>query len=307
MRVAFYSLVSGAGSSTMAYQLSRLTRSDFYQESKNDLVMLIKDVLDPERNTVKYLSEYKKEDDEFDAVFDLDFPNMKIMNSCDAIVVLTNNSSIDISKTIATLEQIKEVLKSKVKILVGFNRLMNGNVDREKKYTDISKNLILNAPSIKDLKIEFTYFRTNLLYYRGLIDGDFFMTPFRKRFKPISKEEEKLHNSSNNQLKSFSSKDIEDYRDISYTTHLEVLYNLQYGIYKNKGIDFLDYQEFDFLTNKIDDYKKDLEKNNLKIQKLIYNGIYVKNNQVVLKDQFNFLEKLGFDFQNSLIAEKRKK
>jgi hypothetical protein len=306
MRVAFYSLVSGAGSSTMAYQLSRLTRSDFYQESKNDLVMLIKDVLDPERNTVKYLSEYKKEDDEFNAVFDLDFPNKKIINSCDAIVVLTNNSSIDISKTIATLEQIKEVLKSKVKILVGFNRLMNGNVDREKKYTDISKSLILNAPSLKGLDIKFVYFRTNLLYYRGLIDGDFFMTPFRKRFKPISKEERKVHN-SNNQISIHTSKDIEEYRDIPYTTHLEVLYHLQYGIFKNKSIDFINYQEFGFLINKIDDYTKELEKNNLKIQKLIYNGIYVKNNQVVLKDQFNFLEKLGFDFQNTSIAEKRKK
>ena len=220
-KIVFYSLINGVGNSTIAYQLARLLRLHFYQEQKDDLVYYLKKILDPSRYTVKHFDEYERENqDKIEkneaAVFDMKRIDKSLFNEASAIMVLTNNSRIDILKTIATLQKISDVLEDKsIPVFVIFNRLQMGNADREKKYTDVSKKLILQA--IDELKIRFLYIRTSLVYYRNVNEGHFFMESFLKR---------------NNAF-------FEQYKDdLQYIEHPVYLKMFYENLYHNKAYDF---------------------------------------------------------------------
>ena len=220
-KIVFYSLINGVGNSTIAYQLARLLRLHFYQEQKDDLVYYLKKILDPSRYTVRHFDEYerenvKKSEKNEAAVFDMKRIDKSLFNEASAIMVLTNNSHIDILKTIATLQKISDVLEDRsIPVFVIFNRLQMGNADREKKYTDVSKKLILHA--IDELKIRFLYIRTSLVYYRNVNEGHFFMESFFKR---------------NNEF-------FEQYKDdLQYIEHPVYLKMFYENLYHNKAYDF---------------------------------------------------------------------
>lgn len=237
-KIVFYSLINGVGNSTIAYQLSRLLRLNFYQEQKDDLVYYLKKILDPLRYSVKYFDEYEKESVDKQekneaAIFDMKRIDKPLFNQADAIMVLTNNSHIDILKTIAALQKINDALEDKsVPVFVIFNRLQMGNADREKKYTETSKKLILQT--IEELKISFLYIRTSFVYYRNINQGHFFMDSFFKR---------------NNEF-------FEQYKyelqDIEHSVYLRMFYE---NLYNNKAYDFepifLHEEIFDELKEKI--------------------------------------------------------
>ena len=196
-------------------------RVHFYQEQKDDLVYYLKKILDLSRYTVKHFDEYERENkDKIEkneaAVFDMKRIDKSLFNEASAIMVLTNNSHIDILKTIATLQKISDVLEDKsIPVFVIFNRLQMGNADREKKYTDVSKKLILQA--IDELKITFLYIRTSLVYYRNVNEGHFFMDSFFKR---------------NNEF-------FEQYKDdLQYIEHPVYLKMFYENLYHNKAYDF---------------------------------------------------------------------
>ncbi len=220
-KIVFYSLINGVGSSTIAYQLARLLRLHFYQEQKDDVVYYLKKILNPSRYTVRYFDEYEFESDKKaerneTAIFDVKRIHKPLFNQASAIMVLTNNSHIDVLKTIAALQKINDALEDKtIPVFVVFNRLQMGTADREKKYTDVSKKLILQT--IEDLNITFLYIRTSLVYYRNVNQGHFFMDSFFKR------ENE------------FFERYKDDLQDIEHPVYLKMFYE---NLYKNKAYDF---------------------------------------------------------------------
>lgn len=220
-KIVFYSLINGVGSSTIAYQLARLLRLHFYQEQKDDVVYYLKKILNPSRYTVRYFDEYEFESDKKaerneTAIFDVKRIHKLLFNQASAIMVLTNNSHIDVLKTIAALQKINDALEDKtIPVFVVFNRLQMGTADREKKYTDVSKKLILQT--IEDLNITFLYIRTSLVYYRNVNQGHFFMDSFFKR------ENE------------FFERYKDDLQDIEHPVYLKMFYE---NLYKNKAYDF---------------------------------------------------------------------
>jgi len=207
-KIVFYSLINGVGSSTMAYQLARLLRLTLYQEQENDLVFFLKPKLESSRYGVKQLNELDTDDYAFGGVYDLKTANKKFFMLATDIIVLTNNSHIDVLKTIATLQKIQSQIHDSHKpVHVIFNRLQNGNVKREKKYTKVSKELILS--NVKNMNIKFSYIRNNLIYYREVSEGRFFMDSF------FNKDEELLEK-------------YPEIRNMEHLDHLEMFYDYQY-------------------------------------------------------------------------------
>ena len=215
-RIVFYSLINGVGSSTIAYQLARLLRFPLYQEQKNDLVFFLKAILG-KKYQVKYFDEYDENEDEYDnAIFDMKQIDKTLFRKATDIIVLTNNSYMDVLKTIATLEKIDSVLHdSKKRIHVVFNRLQLGNADREKKYTKASKKLI--SETLPNLNIVYSYIRTGLVYYRKIEKGQFFMDSFF------------------NEGNEFFEKHKPDLKDIEHTDYLQMMFDY---LYENIEYDF---------------------------------------------------------------------
>jgi len=283
-RIVFYSLINGVGGSTMSYQLARLLRLPLCQEQKNDLVHFLKSVLNRNRYTLKQIDELDSDDYKEPAVYDLKTPNKKILNLATEIIVLTNNSYLDILKTIATLQQIHSIVKDDQKpIHIIFNRLQNATPAREKKYTKVSKELILSNSF--GLNIQFSYIRTSLIYYRGLKDGRFFMDNFFKRDKEL------LHR-------------YEDVKDLGHTEYLEMFYDNRY-----EGA-LYDFSELLHFKDMFDDFKSNAEEYNKSApsdkrrdtsNKSISNLIVKRNfhlenirfSQVAIKDMYSLLFKLG--------------
>lgn len=278
-KIVLYSLINGVGSTTIAYQLARLLRLPLYQERKNDLVHYLKTILDPDRYTVKQLSELKKENYKNGAIYDLDTVNERIFNSATDIIVLTNNSFIDVLKTIATLQQIKETVDYKEKkIHVVFNRLQNGHVDREKKYTQDSIDLIKRHI---DLNITYSYIRTNLIYYTHISDGKFFMDYFFRTKGSL----------------------LIDYpylREVEHTQHLKILFNKQYRDIEYSFMELEEYEDTIYdVINELDEIeigdkrnkpieqdKRQIEKNIEKLEKITEQKLrdkFIEKNNVDIK------------------------
>jgi len=285
-KIVFYSLINGVGSSTMAYHLSRLLRLPLYQEQKNDLVFFLKKKLDSVRYTVKQLDEINEDDYSEGAVYDLKNTNTKIFSLATDIVVLTNNSYLDILKTIATLQKVQSLLFDKKKpVHVIFNRLQNGNVNREKRYTNVSKQLILS--NVKDMNISFSYIRANLIYYRGISEGHFFMDSFFKRNEDL----------------------LQDYPEIiemSHIDYLEMFYDYQYEdtpydfrlfktsyerLYKDRIKLANEYNETLKINTK--QRKNTPDGINEEIAKLNFNQENMRLSKVSIRDMYSFLYKIG--------------
>lgn len=295
-RIVFYSLINGVGSSTISYQLSRLFGVPMYQEQKNDLVHFLKDKLDKVKYPLRQIDDLDSEDYEESAIYDLKTPNKKIFNLATEIIVLTNNSYLDILKTIATLQQIQSIVKDVHKpIHVIFNRLQNATPKREKKYTAASKELILSNSF--GLNIKFSYIRTSLIYYRGLKDGRFFMDHFYKKDKDI----------------------LDKYIDVKDLGHIEYLEMFYDNRYEDVLYDFSRIDEFrdifnDFKNSAIDynislvrDEKIKAKKRDITdkgISDLIVNKNFhlenIRFSQGALKDMYSLLYKLGGIYNSDL-------
>ncbi len=263
-KIVLYSLINGVGSSTIAYQLARLLRLPLYQEKRYDLVDYLKNVLNPTKYTVNLISELKDLDEEYGAIYDLETPNKHILNIATDIIVLTNNSYLDVLKTISTLQQIQECIYNKViTIHVVFNRLQNGTPAREKRYTDKTKALILENTS---LDIKFSYIRTNFIYYKQISDGKFFMDSFFKANKELLSK-------------------YPDITNVEHTEHLQVMFD---RLYNNKPYSFKHLIEYEYI-DMIDE----------KIAKLNYKNDNIKNARVVIKDMYILLYNLGNIYQQN--------
>ena len=289
--IVFFSLLNGVGATTIAYQVSRLLRLPLYQEQKNDLVAYLKSK--PHLRKYPKAQITKQSHFKDGGVYDLISLDTKLINRATDIVVLTNNSYLDILKTITTLKQIALLLDTNInfKVHVLFNRLQNGSADREKKYTEVSKELIDSNNS--GLEIHYSYIRTNLAYYKDIKDGKFFMSTFFK---------------SNFRF-------LQMYKEVTATTHidhLEHLFDYQYlnikydfslmPYYQDIYIDYLQKAKID-IQKKIDNNtiencsqedKHILSKqlaNNL-ISKVNYNNSHIKDSRVVIKDMFLFMYNL---------------
>lgn len=279
-RILFYSLVRGVGSSTIAYQLSRALRIPLFQENKYDIGRHLKSVLDSNKYDVRFLLEHKKYDYDYGAIYDLEELRSDIVSSCTDIVILTNNAYLDILKTIATLKQLQEYKINKAQIHIVFNRLQNGSSNREKKYTEQSKKILLANTDIKNIK--FSYIRTNLVYYRQIREGNFFMNNFFKKSKIADKLIVKYPK----------------ILEVEYPYHMELLFN---KLYENKPYDFSNIEEYEEVIN---DFNEDIELSSKKIAEIIYASDYIKNSKVVVKDMFLLLYNLGVYEKNEKIEKK---
>lgn len=275
--IVFYSHINGVGSSTIAYQLARLLRLPFIQEQKNDLVFFLKNKLDTKLYAVKQLEEYNARDYKF-CIFDLKEPHRDIFNIATDIVILTNNSHIDILKVIATLHRINSVISDKnKKIHVVFNRLQLGVVNREKKYTQISEKLI--SKHKKGLNVIFSYIRTNLIYYRQISEGHFFMDSFFKRDTVFLSEYPLV-------------------RDVPYTEYLKMFYNNQYC---DEPYSFEHLNEYDDVYYGVDPIVEKMKykesENPPTANSYIVNKNFHQKNirlgKTVLRDMYTFLYNLG--------------
>jgi hypothetical protein len=290
-KIVFFSLINGVGNSTISYQLSRLLRVPLCQEQKNDIVHFLRDVVDSEkRNFLKQVYDLNNEDYKEGAVYDLKTPNKKILNLATDIVVLTNNSYLDILKTIATLKLLNSLLFDKKKsIHIVFNRLQNANPAREKKYTNVSKELILSNSF--GMNITFSYIRNSLIYYRDIQKGKFFMDSFFKE---------------NN----IFVKDYSEILEIEHTHYLEMFYDNQY---EDKEYSFHEFVHFDEIKKHRTEYA--IEQNEKKsygmkevettpkamdayIAKTMLHQQNIRLSRVAIKDMFSFLYKIGGIYEN---------
>ncbi|WP_428739690.1 hypothetical protein [Sulfurimonas sp.] len=285
-KIVFYSLINGVGNTTIAYQLSRLLRLPLYQDQKNDLVFFLKNKLNSSRYVVKQLDELNATDYKEGAVYDLKEANKKIFEFATDIMVLTNNSYIDILKTIATLQKIQSLVYDKNKpIHVVFNRLQNGNASREKKYTKVSKEMIL--ANVKDMNIKFSYIRSNLIYYTEVSEGRFFMESFfNKNYELLEK--------------------YPTIQDMEYTEYLEMFYDYQY---EDAPYDFQLYECYyeDLYKDRVEaayDYnrhhgnKKRRKKTtpdgiNEEIAKLNFHQENIRLSRASIRDMYSLLYKMG--------------
>ena len=296
-KIVFYSLINGVGNSTIAYQIARVLRLPFYQEQKNDLAYYLSSVLDRKKYGIKQLDSYKHDsdkalkDDSYSkgGIFDLKKPHASLFNMADAIVVLTNNSYLDILKTIAALKDIESTVVDKKKpIHVVFNRLQLGNAEREKKYTGVSKQLIKQmAPH---LNIVFSYIRTSFIYYRNIEKGSFFMDHFFKWDKAF----------------------LEDFPSVKnphHTKYLEMFFDAQYEkvSYDFEPID--DYEEvFDSLNRANSPVKvegkptsKRLQDINQYIAKKNFHQENIRLSQSAVRDMYSLLYKIGGIYQKEYV------
>jgi len=293
-KVVFFSLINGVGSSTISYQLARLLRLPLYQEQKNDLVHFLKTLLDSTRYSLKQIDELDSEDYKDGAIYDLKSPNKKVLNLATEIVVLTNNSYLDILKTIATLKLLNSILADNHKpIHIIFNRLQNANPEREKKYTKASKEIILSNSF--GMNITFSYIRTSLVYYREIQKGKFFMDSFFKNNNKLTKN----HN---------------EVTELEHTDYLEMFYDKQY---ENISFDFLKFQEFEEIKeqriiyanekniDKPDDKKIQTtpEAINAYIAKTMLHQENIRLSRVAIKDMFSLLYKMGGVYDNYSIGK----
>lgn len=290
-RIVFYSLINGVGSSTIAYQLARLLRFPLYQEQKNDLVLFLKAVLG-QKYVVKYLDEYNEDEDEYDnAIFDMKRIDAKLFRKATDIIVLTNNSYVDVLRTIATLEKIESVLyDSKKPIHVVFNRLQLGNADREKKYTKASKQLI--SETLPHLNIIYSYIRTGLVYYRKIEKGKFFMDSF--------------FNEDNEFFKKYK----QDLEDVEHTDYLEMMFDY---LYQKVEYNFESLSEYDpvlytlqqeiMLTER---EKKvgmtQMQKINQYIAKENFDKKKIQHSKSAIRDMYSLLYKLGGIYDKEYIS-----
>ena len=281
-RIVFYSLINGVGSSTIAYQLARLLRFPLYQEQKNDLVFFLKAVLD-QKYVVKYFDEYNEYEDTYDnAIFDMKRIDAALFRKATDIIVLTNNSYIDVLKTIATLEKIESVLHdSKKPIHVVFNRLQLGNSEREKKYTKASKQLI--SETLPHLNIVYSYIRTGLVYYRKIEKGKFFMDSF--------------FNEDNEFFKTYK----QDLEDVKHTDYLEMMFDY---LYENEDYNFESLIEYEpvlyTLQQEIRLTEREkkvgitqMQKINQYIAKENFDQKKIQHSKSAIRDMYSLLYKLG--------------
>lgn len=282
-QIVFYSMLNGVGNTVLSYNIARLLRLPFYQEEDNDLAFYLNSIEQHNKYTKKQIEQLDDEDYEYGAVYDLKSENKKILNIATDIIVLTNNAYLDILKTIATINRISDCLYNKnVPIHIVFNRLQNGNVDREKKYTKVSRELIKS--SIKGLNIKFSYIRTNFLYYKNQVNGAFFMEFFYKRNKEFLEEQIDLLN------------------NVDHITHLELLFKNKY---LNKDYDFSEIRDFiNISDNDIDNYRlqnKDYtNKSDEQIIEILQDNIlegsyhkgHINSAKVVIKDMFILMNRL---------------
>ena len=284
-KIVFYSLVNGVGSSTIAYQLARLLRFPLYQEQKNDLVFFLKAVLD-KKYSVGYFDEYDESEGEGEdtnnAVFDMKHIDVPLFRQATAIIVLTNNSYLDVLKTIATLQKIDGAINDKKKpIHVVFNRLQLGNADREKKYTKASKKLI--SETLPNLNIVYSYIRTGLVYYRKIEKGKFFMDNF--------------FNDGNE----FFEEHKADLKDVEHIDYLQMMFDYLYENVEYNFEPLLEYEPvFYTLKQKITlmDREKKVgitqeQKINQYIAKENFNQQKIQHSKSAIRDMYSLLYKIG--------------
>lgn len=288
-KIVFYSLINGVGSSTIAYQIARLLRIPFYQEQKNDLAFFLKNVFRKQKHSnysVKQIDELDTEDYNFDGVYDLKNTNKKIFTLATDIVILTNNSYLDVLKTIASLQKIQELLHYEIKpIHIVFNRLQNGPATREKRYTEHSQKMIL--ANIKDMDIKFSYIRTNLIFYREISEGRFFMDSFFKRNMELLEKYKEI-------------------KDMEYIDHLEMFYDYQYEdtpydfeffedsykrLYDDRVISAIEYnKKLVFTTKKRETTPESI---NDEIANLNFHQENIRLSRASIRDIYSFMYKLG--------------
>lgn len=301
-KIVFYSLVRGVGSSTIAYQLSRLLRLPLYQENEFDLVKHLKTVIDSSKHTVGYLSDLLFEEED-GAIYDLDEPHKEYISIATDIIVLANNSYLDVLKVVATLKKLEKYNLSRVQVHVVFNRLQNGASNREKKYTRESKLTILANTEIKNIK--FSYIRTNVLYYRQIREGSFFMSSlfkkkekindffYNKKFNEYPYEERETYLLKKNELF------INYFHRLSYVEYPIHLRLLFLNKYERKDFDFSDIPEYDEIYERLKEvdieHQEEVEDKfySDKIANKIYNRDYLRISPVVIKDMFLLLYNLN--------------
>ena len=302
-KIVFYSLVNGVGSSTIAYQLARLLRFPLYQEQKNDLVFFLKAVLD-KKYSVGYFDEYDESEGEGEdtnnAVFDMKHIDVPLFRQATAIIVLTNNSYLDVLKTIATLQKIDSAINdNKKSIHVVFNRLQLGYADREKKYTNASKDLITST--LPHLNIKFSYIRTGFVFYRNIDEGRFFMDSFFKRGNGLFEEYES------------------ELKDVNHTNYLEMFFD---NLYEGVKYDFEYLNEYERILFELQDRisltesekKKHItqhEKINQYIAKENFHQENIRLSKSAIRDMYSLLYKLGGIYEKTYtingITKTRKK